>query len=65
MSIIEKLKSEIQMLNPDDYKNAMLLRFGFVNGVTHSRDEVCTLYNISAETALQLEHQIITDVFKG
>ena len=37
MTIIEKLKSEINTLHPDDNKNAMLLRFGLADEVTHSR----------------------------
>lgn len=65
MSIIEKLKSEIQILNPDDYKNAMLLRFGLADGVTHSRDDVCQTYGIDKETALLLESEIINKVFKS
>ncbi len=65
MSIIEKLKSEIQMLNPDDYKNAMLLRFGLADGVTHSREDVCQVYDIDIETALHLESEIVNKVFKS
>lgn len=65
MSIIEKLKSEIQMLSPDDYKNAMLLRFGLADGVTHSRDDVCRVYDIDKKTALLLESEIINKVFKS
>ena len=65
MSIIEKLKSEIQMLTLDDYKNAMFLRFGLTDGVTHSRDDVCRVYDIDIETALQLESEIVSKVFKS
>lgn len=64
MSIVEKLKSEIQTLAPVDYKNAMLLRFGLADGVTHSREEVCSLYNIDAKKVSKLEHRIINNVFK-
>lgn len=65
MSIIEKFKTEIQTLTPDNYKNAMLLRFGLADGVTHSRDDVCQAYDIDKETALLLESEIINKVFKS
>lgn len=65
MTIIEKLKSEINTLHPDDNKNAMLLRFGLADGVTHSREEVCSKYNIEAENSKQLENKIINEVFKN
>ena len=65
MSIVEKLKSEIQALTPDNYREAMLLRFGLTDGVTHSREEVCSLYNIDAEKVSKLEHRIINNVFKS
>lgn len=64
MSIVEKLKSEIQALTPDNYREAMLLRFGLADGVTHSSEEVCSLYNIDAEKVSKLEHRIINNVFK-
>lgn len=64
MAILEKLKSEIMMLHPDDYKNAMLMRFGLTDGTTHSRGNVCNAYNIDSETAIQLEKEIIKKVFK-
>lgn len=64
MTIIYKLKKEIQILSPDDYRNAMLLRFGLTDGVTHSREEVCSLYNIDAKKVSKLEHRIINNVFK-
>lgn len=64
MSLIDKLKAEILILHPDSYKNAMLLGFGLTDGVTHSREEVCSLYNIDAEKVSKLEHRIINNVFK-
>lgn len=64
MAILKKLKSEIMMLSPDDYKNAMLMRFGLTDGKNHSREDVCNVYNIDSETAIQLEKEIIKKVFK-
>lgn len=63
MTILEKLKNEIRMLSPNDYRNAMLMRFGLADGMTHSRKEVCSLYNIDNGTVIQLEHYIISKVF--
>ncbi len=63
MATIEKLKLGIMMLRSDDYKNAMLMRFGLIDGKTHSREDVCNAYNIDSETAIQLEKEIIKKVF--
>ncbi len=65
MTIIEQLKAEIENLSPDSYKKAMLMRFGFIDGLTHSRKSVCTKYCIESEMAVKLENDIIKSVFKS
>lgn len=64
MTIIERIKSEIMSLTPEIYRDAMLMRFGFTDGVTHSREDVCNTYNLDPDKAMILEKMIIKNVFK-
>ncbi len=65
MTIMEQIKTEIEKLSPDSYKNAMLMRFGLIDGLTHSRKSVCNKYGIESEIAIKLEKDIIKNVFKS
>lgn len=55
---MEMIKAEILQLQPYIYKEAMLLRFGLMDGVTHSRTEVSRKYSIDADTLKTLEEEI-------
>lgn len=54
------------MIENDKERDAMLMRFGLSgDNMTHSRSQICQEYSISILRLIELESEIIHDVFAG